>query len=102
MTAAVVAVSVPVIASGVNGSMLIPRTTNTSRSSGDRFKSTLDCVKVLAPDSVVRNPIAIGLDVCFNPRGMDGVTQGRTINYAHQSMLNLYRWLGGKVGFHAI
>jgi len=57
--------------SGGSGSMLIDVTTKTSRSKGDKFKSTLPCVNVLAADSTTAKPIAIELEVDFNPDTMD-------------------------------
>ena len=60
-------VVVPATESGVNGSRLIASTTKTSLSSGDKFKSTLDCVNVFAAVSVALNPIATTLEVCLRP-----------------------------------
>ena len=60
----------PASASGVNGLRSIARTTKTSLSRGDRFRSIADCSNVLAAVSVALNPIAIVLLVCFNPLGI--------------------------------
>ena len=49
---ALMLVGVSAIRSGALISRFADNTTNTSRSSGDKFKSTLDCVKVLAALSV--------------------------------------------------
>ena len=62
--------SVAAIASGVKGSRFTARTTKTSRSSGDKFKSTLACVNVLGRASSTLKPMATTLEVCFNPVGI--------------------------------
>jgi hypothetical protein len=64
------AVSSPGNESGVNGLRSIARTTKTSLSRGDRFRSIADWLNVLAAVSVALNPIAIVLLVCFNPLGI--------------------------------
>ena len=63
-------VSVPSIADGVDRSMFTESTTNTSESKGDKLRSLLPCVNVLAPDSTTSKPIATILEVCFNPVGI--------------------------------
>ena len=63
-------VSVAAIASGVKGSKLTDNTTKTSRSSGERLRSTLVCVNVFGPDSSTENPIGTMLELCFRPAGI--------------------------------
>ena len=73
-------VDVPATLSGVKGSRLIARTTNTSLSSGERFKSTDASAKVFAAGSSTENPIEITELLAFNPVGMSFVKQNQPIN----------------------
>ena len=63
-------VFVPSIMSGDCGSRLQAKTTKTSRSSGERLRSTDPWVNVLAADSATENPMETTLEDCFRPTGI--------------------------------
>lgn len=80
VTAADELVSAPATPSGRVTLRLIDKTTKTSRSSGDRFKSTSAWLNVLIAVSVTSNPIAIGLDVDLSPLGITYDDRNRCIS----------------------
>ena len=63
-------VSVPATASGDDGSRFTAKTTKTSRSSGERFKSTDAWTNVFGAVSVAANPMLTTLEDCFRPVGI--------------------------------
>ena len=67
--------------SGGNGSKLIEVTTNTSLSRGDRLRSIVSSVKVLAAVSVTPKLISMLALVAFNPVGMYKAILKRCIKY---------------------
>jgi len=64
-------VSVAATASGVNGSRFTDKTTKTSRSSGERFRSTDASLNVLGAVSSTEKPMDTMLELCFRPAGID-------------------------------
>lgn len=88
------AVFVPALASGDSGSILIARTTNTSLSNGDRFRSTEACVNVSIADSDTENPTATVLLADLSPVGIPIMIGTKSIIHTITVLEHLYLRIG--------
>lgn len=91
------AVFVPALPSGDSGSMLIARTTNTSLSNGDRFRSIDPSVNVSTADSDTENPTATVLLDGLSPVGIP-IMKGTKSIIITNTVLEHLDWRLGECG----